>query len=71
MVELPTGADPGDYEALLAAQIVTEGNGVQAGGAAASKVTFTVEPSSPLEAWWLKTRRFLTGHEPFTVTRRA
>jgi hypothetical protein len=65
-IELPTGADPGDYEALLAAQIVTEGEGVQIGGAAASKVSFTIEPSSTLEAYWLKTRRFLTGHAPYT-----
>jgi hypothetical protein len=65
-IELPTGADPGDYEALLAAEIVTEGKGVQIGGAAASKVSFTIEPSSTLEAYWLKTRRFLTRHAPYT-----
>lgn len=65
-IELPTGADPGDYEALLAAQIVTEGKGVQIGGAAASKVSFTIEPSSTLEAYWLAMRRFLTEHAPFT-----
>jgi hypothetical protein len=65
-IELPTGADPGDYEALLAAQIVTEEQGVQIGGAAASRVSFTIEPSSTLEAYWLKIRRFLTGHAPYT-----
>ena len=65
-IELPTGADPGDYEALLAAQIVTEATGVQIGGAAASKVSFTIEPSTTLEAYWLKTSRFLTEHAPFT-----
>lgn len=65
-IELPTGADPGDYEALLAAEIVTEGKGVQVGGAAASKVSFTVDPSSTLEAYWLKTTRFLTEHAPYT-----
>jgi hypothetical protein len=65
-IELPTGADPGDYEALLAAQIVTPGEGTLIGGAAASKLSFTVEPSSMLAALWLSLRRFLTENAPFT-----
>ncbi len=65
-IEVPTGADPGDYEALLAAQIVTEGRGVQIGGAAASKVSFTIEPSSLLEAWWLKAKAFFSEHAPMS-----
>jgi hypothetical protein len=65
-IELPTGADPGDYETLLAAQIVTDVQGVQVGAAAASRVSFTVEASTALEAWWLKTRTFFSDHSPWT-----
>ena len=65
-IELPAGADPGDYQALLAAEIVTAGTGVQIGGAAASKVSFTIEPSSTLEAYWLKAKRLLTDNAPTT-----
>jgi hypothetical protein len=65
-IELPTWAEPGDYEALLAAEMATGGKGVQVGGAAASKVSFTVEPSSALDAYWLQTRRLLSEHAPFT-----
>ena len=53
-LSLPTGADPGDYEGLLAAQIVTEGGGAQVGAAAAAKVSFEVESTTLLGAWWHK-----------------
>jgi len=45
---LPTGADAGDYFALLEARPVESGSGVTVGVAVATKVTFTVEPAS----WW-------------------
>lgn len=65
-LSLPTGADPGDYEGLLAAQIVTKGKGAQVGAAAAAKLTFSVEAATLLGAWWYRIRTFLTGHEPWT-----
>lgn len=65
-LSLPTGADPGDYEGLLAAQIVAEGEGAQVGAAAAARVTFSVEAATLLGAWWYRIRTFLSGHEPWT-----
>ena len=65
-LNLPTGADPGDYEGLLAAQIVTKGKGAQVGAAAAAKLTFSVESATLLGAWWYRIRTFLSGHEPWT-----
>lgn len=63
---LPTGADPGDYEGLLAAQIVTEGEGAQVGAAAAARVTFSVESATLLGAWWYRVRTFFSEHGPWT-----
>src|SRR4051812_7712696 len=57
-IDLPTGADPGDYVALVGPQIVTKGTGAQVGAAAASRVTFSVEPATWLQAEWLKIKTF-------------
>jgi hypothetical protein len=65
-LNLPTGADPGDYEGLLAAQIVTKGKGAQVGAAAAAKVTFSVESTTLLGAWWYRLRAFAADHQPWT-----
>lgn len=65
-LNLPTGANPGDYEGLLAAQIVTKGKGAQVGAAAAAKLTFSVESATLLGAWWYRARTFLSAHEPWT-----
>jgi hypothetical protein len=65
-LDLPSGANPGDYEGLLAAQIVTKGKGAQVGAAAAAKLTFSVEASTWLGAQWYRIRTFLSGHEPWT-----
>ena len=65
-LSLPSGADPGDYEALVAAQIATRGKGAQVGAAAAAKVTFSVESSTWLGAQWYRFTTFFSGHEPWT-----
>jgi hypothetical protein len=65
-LDLPTGANPGDYEGLLAAQIVTKGKGAQVGAAAAAKMTFSVESATLLGAWWYEVRTFLSSHEPWS-----
>jgi hypothetical protein len=65
-IALPVGADPGEYEALLGAQLVTSGRGGQVGAAAASRVTFTIEPSSTLQAVWLEIERFFREHGPWS-----
>lgn len=63
---LPTGADPGDYEALVGAEIASDDPGARVGAAAAARVTFTVEPANILSAWWLKLRTFLSDGTPWT-----
>ena len=65
-LSLPGGADAGDYQGLLAAQIVTKGKGAQVGAAAAAKVTFSVESSTLLGSWWDRIRGFFAGHRPWT-----
>ena len=65
-IDLPTGADPGNYVALVGPQIVTTGKGAQVGAAAASRVTFSVEPANWLQAWWLRAKTFFSSHEPWT-----
>jgi hypothetical protein len=65
-LELPTGAHPGDYVALVGPQIVAEGDGAQVGAAAASRVTFSVEPATWLQAEWLKIKTFFSDHAPWS-----
>ena len=65
-LSLPTGADPGTYEALVAAQIVTKGKGAQVGAAAAAKLDFKVKSATWLGAQWYRVRTFLSGHTPWT-----
>lgn len=65
-IDLPTGANPGDYVALVGPQIVTKGSGAQVGAAAASRVTFTVEPATWLQAEWLKLKTFFSDRAPWS-----
>ena len=65
-IELPTGAAPGDYAALVGPQIVTQGSGAHVGAAAASRVTFTVEPATWLQARWLKLKTFFVDNAPWS-----
>ena len=65
-LSLPTGADPGDYEGLVAAQIVTKGKGAQVGAAAAAKVTFEVESKTLLGAYWFEVKSWFSDNAPWT-----
>ena len=65
-LSLPTGADPGNYEGLLAAQIVTEGEGAQVGAAAAARMTFEVESATLLGAYWHKLSTWFRDNAPWT-----
>lgn len=65
-LSLPNGADPGDYEGLLAAQIVTEGEGAQVGAAAAARVTFSVESATLLGDWWHRISSFVSDRQPWS-----
>jgi hypothetical protein len=65
-LEIPTDAEPDDYAALIQAQIAPSGEGAQVGAAAASQLTFTVEPSTILEAWLLRGRRLMEAWSPWS-----
>ena len=64
-IELPTGAEPGTYVALVGPQILSAGDGAQIGAAASARVSFEVEPASLLQAWWLKAKTFLSDRAPW------
>jgi hypothetical protein len=63
---LPTGATPGDYEALIEAHEVATGEGVAIGAAAATRLTFTVKQSSWLDAQATRLNRELDSLQPWT-----
>jgi hypothetical protein len=63
---VPTDAEPGNYVALVGAELVGEGDGAQVGAAAAARTTFTVESATALESWWLRLETFLGDHTPWT-----
>jgi hypothetical protein len=65
-LDIPTGAEPGDYAALVEATIVSDAKGAQVGAAAAARLTFTVEPSNWLEAWWLKLKTWFSDQTPWS-----
>lgn len=56
---IPPGAEPGEYAALIGPQITAQGNGPQVGAGAAARLSFTIQPSSALEAWLRQLWRFL------------
>lgn len=64
---LPTDARPGDYIALVGAQIATQGGGATVGAAAAARTTFTVQPASSLQAVAVWLERVLTDLFPWSV----
>jgi hypothetical protein len=65
-LSLPTDAEPGDYAALIGAQLAPEGGGTQVGAAAAARLTFTVAPSGLLEAWWLRAKTLYGDSKPWS-----
>jgi hypothetical protein len=66
LLSLPTGADPGDYQGLLVAQIVAPGNGARIGAGAAARVSFSVEPATFLGGWWYRLRAAVSDNQPWT-----
>jgi len=65
-ISLPTGARPDDYFALIEAHPVSTEEGVTIGVAAATKLTFTVKPSSQFSAWLLQIRYFFDDSSPWS-----
>ena len=57
---IPGDAEPGEYAALIGPQIVADGNGAQVGAGAAARLSFTVQPSSGLDAFFRQLFRFLS-----------
>jgi hypothetical protein len=58
-LDIPTDAEPGEYAALIGPQIDMDGSGPQVGAGAAARLSFTVQPSSALDAWLRWFWRFL------------
>jgi hypothetical protein len=58
-ITLPPDTEPGEYAALIGPEIVAEGTGAQVGAGAAARLTFTVAPSSGLDAFLRWLFRFL------------
>jgi hypothetical protein len=65
-LDLPAGATPGHYAALLEAHPVVDAEGVSVGVAAATRLSFTVEPTGWFAAQRLRISRFLRDLEPWT-----
>ena len=65
-LKVPPGARPADYEALVVASIVTEGEGTALGGAAAARLDFEVKASNWLEALWLWLRYWFSDNAPWS-----
>jgi hypothetical protein len=56
---IPGDAEPGDYQALIGPQIVSDGTGASVGAGAAARLSFSVDPSSALDAFLRQLFRFL------------
>jgi hypothetical protein len=65
-IELPRNAGPDEYLAMIEAQLVG-GDGISVSGAAASRVSFEVRPSSQLAALWLQVKRGFGDYSPWTT----
>ena len=63
---IPADADPGTYEALVGARIASGAGGAAVGAMAASRVRFTVDSSSTLDAWLRSIGTFFSDHEPWS-----
>ncbi len=65
-LRIPTGARPADYLALLQSSVAVSGEGAQVGLAAGARLTFTVKPSTLLEAWTLRARGEFDDLKPWS-----
>ncbi len=65
-ISLPADAEAGRYAALIGPQIVADGVGAQVGAAAAARLTFTIAPSSSLDAFLRWLSRIL-GEQPWLM----
>jgi hypothetical protein len=62
LLQIPADAEPGDYGALIGPRIAGGTAGARIGASAVARVTFTVEPSSALDAWFRAILRVLLAN---------
>ena len=65
-IDLPTGARPGSYVALVEAHPAAAPGGTKISAAAAAQVSFTVKPSSWMDAWRLQLNRTIENYAPWS-----
>jgi hypothetical protein len=65
-LSLPGGADPGNYFALIEAHPLDSSGNANIGAAAATKLSFTVKPSSWLDAQVASVNRLIDENEPWS-----
>ena len=56
---IPPDAEVGTYSALIGPEIASDEGGARIGAAAAARLSFTVVPSGPLDAWLRWLNRFV------------
>ena len=66
-LDIGDGAEPGDYFALIEAHPIQPDTGVTVGVAAATKLSFEIEPSSTFELWRLRIANFFEDNSPFSI----
>lgn len=65
-LNIPTGARPDDYRALLEARLGAVGEGATVGAGAGARVSFTVKPSNLFQAWQLKAQTWMSDNGPWS-----
>lgn len=65
-LNIPTGARPDDYRALLEARLGAPGEGASIGAGAGARVSFTVKPSNLVQAWQLKAQTWMSDNGPWS-----
>ncbi len=66
-LHLPGGAEPGRYFAFIEAHPTSDQPGITIGVAAATKLSFEVEPSSLWTLWRLRIAHFFEDNSPFSI----
>ncbi len=65
-LRVPPGARPGDYQALVGAQLAGIRQGASVAGGAAARLSFVVAPAGPFQAWLLKLWTLLLELAPWS-----
>jgi hypothetical protein len=65
-IDLPTGARPGSYLAMIEAHPAQTAEGTLISAAAATRVSFSVKPANRFEAWRLRVDRTIDDYAPWS-----